>query len=102
MKNLNDYVGSYQAQLQKGDILIAYKKLVSFVMTHDIELTEMLTQNDFELYHFSESIQNQELNFDHKLKEGPLKTKNAIKILALYDFPEQVITEAEMLKNKPN
>lgn len=32
MKNLNDYVAVYQAQLQKGDILIAYKELVSFVM----------------------------------------------------------------------
>ena len=32
MKNLNDYVASYQSQLQKGDILIAYKELVSFVM----------------------------------------------------------------------
>ena len=32
MKNLNDYIASYQAQLQKGDILIAYKELVSFVM----------------------------------------------------------------------
>lgn len=94
-----------EERIAAGKSILSYlntAKNIVMVSTHDIELTEMLTQNDFELYHFSESIQNQELNFDHKLKEGPLKTKNAIKILALYDFPEQVISEAEMLKNKPN
>ena len=94
-----------EERIAAGKSILSYLNTaqnIVMVSTHDIELTEMLTQNDFELYHFSESIQNQELNFDHKLKEGPLKTKNAIKILALYDFPEQVISEAEMLKNKPN
>ncbi|UAB85456.1 DNA mismatch repair protein MutS [Zunongwangia sp. SCSIO 43204] len=94
-----------EERMAAGKSILSYLNTaqnIVMVSTHDIELTEMLTQNVFELYHFSESIQNQELNFDHKLKEGPLKTKNAIKILALYDFPEQVITEAEMLKNKPN
>ena len=94
-----------EERIAAGKSILSYlntAKNIVMVSTHDIELTEMLTQNDFELYHFSESIQNQELNFDHKLKEGPLKTKNAIKILALYNFPEQIITEAEMLKNKSN
>ena len=94
-----------EERIAAGKSILSYLNTaqnIVMVSTHDIELTEMLTQNDFDLYHFSESIQNQELNFDHKLKEGPLKTKNAIKILALYDFPKQIITEAEMLKNKPN
>ena len=94
-----------EERIAAGKSILSYLNTaqnIVMVSTHDIELTEMLTQNDFDLYHFSESIQNQELNFDHKLKEGPLKTKNAIKILALYDFPKQIITEAKMLKNKPN
>ncbi len=32
MKNLNHYVAIYKAQLNKGDILIAYNELVKFVM----------------------------------------------------------------------
>ncbi|MFC6857822.1 MutS-related protein [Zunongwangia atlantica] len=94
-----------EERIAAGKSILSYLNTtqnIVMVSTHDIELTEMLTQNDFDLYHFSESIQNQELNFNHKLKKGPLKTKNAIKILALYDFPKQIITEAEMLKNKPN
>ncbi|WBL25485.1 MutS-related protein [Zunongwangia sp. HGR-M22] len=94
-----------EERIAAGKSILSYLNCaqnIVMVSTHDIELTEMLTQNDFELYHFSENIHNQTLNFDHKLKEGPLKTKNAIKILALYDFPKQIITEAEMLKNKWN
>ncbi|WBL22566.1 MutS-related protein [Zunongwangia sp. HRR-M8] len=94
-----------EERIAAGKSILSYLNCaqnIVMVSTHDIELTEMLTQNDFELYHFSENIHNQTLNFDHKLKEGPLKTKNAIKILALYDFPKQIITEAEMLKNKSN
>ncbi|MCL6218717.1 MutS-related protein [Zunongwangia pacifica] len=92
-----------EERIAAGKSILSYlntSQNIVMVSTHDIELTEMLTKNDFERYHFSESIQNQELIFDHKLKEGPLKTKNAIKILALYNFPKQIINEAEMLKNK--
>ena len=32
MKNLNHYIAIYKAQLNKGDILIAYNELVKFVM----------------------------------------------------------------------
>jgi len=94
-----------EERIAAGKSILSYLNIsqnMVMVSTHDIELTEMLTQNDFELYHFSENIQNQTLNFDHKLKEGPRKTKNAIKILELYNFPEQVITEATRLKNRTN
>ena len=94
-----------EERIAAGKSILSYLNIsqnMVMVSTHDIELTEMLTQNDFELYHFSENIQNETLNFDHKLKEGPLKTKNAIKILELYNFPEQVITEATRLKNRTN
>lgn len=33
MKNLNAYVSIYKEQLKKGDILIAYKELVSYVLS---------------------------------------------------------------------
>lgn len=65
-----------------------------FVSTHDIELTDLLQDKNFELYHFTEKIENDEMIFDHKLKKGKLKTRNAIKILELYDYPNEIIADA--------
>lgn len=64
------------------------------VSTHDIELTELLENENYELHHFSETIENDELFFDHTLKTGKLKTRNAIKILELYKYPAEIITDA--------
>jgi len=67
---------------------------IVLVSTHDIELTELLEKENFELHHFSENIENEELYFDHKLKSGKLKTRNAIKILELYKYPAEIINDA--------
>ncbi len=66
-----------------------------FVSTHDIELTTLLEDNNFELFYFSEQIVNEKLFFDHKLKKGKLKTRNAIKILDLYEYPKEIIADAK-------
>ena len=42
---------------------------IVFVSTHDIELAELL-QDTYELYHFSEQVDNRTVDFDFKLKEG--------------------------------
>lgn len=73
--------------LNKGNNIV-------LVSTHDIELTDILSNENFELFHFSEQIENNELTFDHKLKEGKLKTRNAIKILELYNYPSEIIEDA--------
>ena len=66
------------------------------VSTHDLELPSML-QEQFDLYHFSESIEKGQLHFDHKIKPGPLLTGNAIKILEMSNYPEKIINEAKEL-----
>lgn len=66
-----------------------------FVSTHDIELTELLKREAYELFHFCEDIEQSNLVFDHKLKKGKLTTRNAIKIMELYNYPETIITEAK-------
>lgn len=66
---------------------------IVFVSTHDIELTEMLSE-EYELYHFSEKVDQKNIAFDYKLKEGPLKNRNAIKILQLNEYPEKIVKEA--------
>lgn len=68
------------------------------VSTHDIELTEMLEQENYALYHFTETIENNKLHFDHKLKPGKLKTRNAIKILDLHEYPSEIIADARQVE----
>jgi len=78
--------------LNKGNNMV-------LVSTHDIELTEMLEQENYGLYHFTETIENNKLHFDHKLKSGKLKTRNAIKILELYEYPTEIISDARQVEN---
>ncbi len=69
---------------------------IVIVSTHDIELSKML-EKEFDLYHFVETIENNEFRFDHKLKPGPLKTRNAIRILEISNYPKEIIDEAEQI-----
>jgi hypothetical protein len=64
-----------------------------FVSTHDTELNGLL-QGEYDLYHFSETIADDELIFDHTIKKGPLKTRNAIRILEINDYPPEIIKDA--------
>jgi DNA mismatch repair ATPase MutS len=72
------------------------KNNIVIVATHDIELSEML-KSEYELYHFTETIENDILDFDHKIKSGQLKTRNAIKLLELSDYPLDIINEAKQI-----
>lgn len=61
--------------------------------THDIELTNIL-EKDFCNYHFEEVVTKDEIKFDYKLKEGRAATRNAIRILEMYDYPEIITKKA--------
>jgi DNA mismatch repair ATPase MutS len=63
------------------------------VATHDIELSVSLA-GQFELYHFEETFRDDQLCFDHQLKAGPLRTRNAIRLLELAGYPAEIIREA--------
>lgn len=83
-------------RISAGRAVLSYlnnKNNIVFVSTHDIELAEML-KDTYNLYHFSEQVENKSVDFDFKLKEGKLKSRNAIRILEINDYPEQIITEA--------
>jgi DNA mismatch repair ATPase MutS len=69
---------------------------IVFVSTHDIELTDLLS-DEYDLYHFTENIQEQQIHFDYKLKPGNLTTTNAIRILEINDYPEEVTNEARKI-----
>jgi len=84
-------------RIAAGKAILSYLNKTNHTVmasTHDIELTELLVEDNYKLHHFSEHIDNETLFFDHKLKEGKLKTRNAIKVLELYDYPKTIIEEA--------
>ncbi|WP_324026481.1 DNA mismatch repair protein MutS [Maribacter sp. BPC-D8] len=72
---------------------------IVFVSTHDIELTEMLSE-EYELFHFSEIVNEKTVDFDYKLKKGKLKNRNAIKILQINGYPEEVVKEAIVISKE--
>ncbi|MDO5712908.1 MAG: hypothetical protein Q4Q07_00625 [Tissierellia bacterium] len=67
--------------------------------THDGELT-VTVKDVMDNYHFDEKIKEGQLLFDYTLKPGPARSKNAIKILELLDYPKEVIQGAEKLAEK--
>jgi len=67
----------------------------SFVLasTHDLELVDLL-EDEYSFYHFAEEVGNQELSFDYKIKPGQSSTKNAIKLLRVWDYPAAIVDSA--------
>ncbi|HKK45622.1 MAG TPA: hypothetical protein VJ964_08875, partial [Balneolaceae bacterium] len=67
----------------------------SFVLasTHDLELVDLLAE-EYSFYHFAEEVGDQELSFDYKIKPGQSSTKNAIKLLRVWDYPSEIVDSA--------
>ena len=72
--------------------LVSHGNIV-FVSTHDIELASLLSE-EYDLYHFCESVENDTLSFDYKLKPGPVTERNAIRIIEMCGYPGEVVREA--------
>ena len=73
---------------------ITEKNTLCFAATHDIELTYIL-ENLYSNYHFREKVEGSRVLFDYKLYEGRAVSRNAIKLLKLLGYSEDIITEAE-------
>lgn len=68
---------------------------LSFVATHDIELTEMLKEY-CDNVHFEETVtEEQGISFDYELKQGPAVTRNAIALLKVMDYPKKIVEQAQ-------
>lgn len=68
---------------------------LSFVATHDIELTEML-KKQCDNVHFEETVtEDRGITFDYVMKQGPSVTRNAIALLKVMDYPEKIVDQAQ-------
>lgn len=75
---------------------------LTFVTTHDIELQNLLGDK-YEMKHFSECVDGERFYFDYQLKDGPCKTRNAIKLLELSGYPKELVSDAyELAENFSN
>jgi hypothetical protein len=62
--------------------------------THDDALTTML-DGAYRNYHFGETIEETGMVFDYLLKEGPATTRNAIELLRILGYPEELVAAAK-------
>ncbi len=66
-----------------------------FAATHDIELTHLLEEH-YANYHFEEEIKDGDVLFNYQLMEGRATTRNAIKLLEIIGYEEEVIQRARL------
>ena len=64
------------------------------VATHDSELCS-LAGGRYQLAHFEETITDEGIRFDYKLKPGPAETRNAILLLKLMGFDLAIVQAAQ-------
>lgn len=64
-----------------------------FAATHDKELTDILS-DDYELYFFSEIIEDGNVVFPYKINKGVADKGNAIKLLELLGYNEAIVKGA--------
>ncbi len=67
--------------------------ILCFAATHDIELTGLLC-SDFDNYHFEEDVRDGDVYFNYKLQAGKATTRNAIRLLELIGYDNEIIERA--------
>lgn len=75
-------------------VSLARQNTLCFAATHDIELTHIL-ENHYSNYHFQERIEKGRILFDYKLYQGRAVSRNAIKLLNLLGYKQDIIQDAE-------
>lgn len=78
---------------------LAHKNSIVFASTHDVELASLL-EDEYELFHFCECVADNTLSFDYKLKPGPVTERNAIRIIEMCGYPQEVVREAYRLSEE--
>ena len=72
---------------------ISDKNCIALVATHDKELTELL-KDSYINCHFSEEMGENDVAFSYKLMPGPATSQNAIALLRIAGFPDEILKAA--------
>lgn len=75
------------------------KEALCFAATHDIELTTLLAPY-YDNYHFTEEVKENDVSFPYLLKDGPARSRNAIRLLGVMGYDETLTKKAEETAKK--
>lgn len=75
------------------------ERVKCFAATHDIELTHLL-EEQYDNNHFEEEVIEGDVVFHYELLNGRATTRNAIKLLSIIGYNENIIASAEGLAEK--
>lgn len=65
-----------------------------FAATHDMELTDLLGDT-YSNYHFSETMEGDDVKFSYLIEKGPADSRNAIKLLRALGYDPAIADRAE-------
>ncbi|MBM6226941.1 MutS family DNA mismatch repair protein [Staphylococcus epidermidis] len=89
--NTTERIAASESVLSYLDNQKAYQVIAA---THDVELS-ILLENTYNNYHFNESIQENSIFFDYKIKPGKANTRNTIELLRITQFPIDIYQRAQ-------
>lgn len=69
------------------------KNITAFVATHDLEITKEIS--GYDKYYFKEKVLEDDIIFDYTIHEGISNTSNAIEILKLVGYPNEIYEGAK-------
>lgn len=72
---------------------LAGQGVLCLAATHDGELCDLLS-SQYEMYHFEEKFENQDMIFDYQIRPGKAVSRNAINLLQLLGFEADIIQGA--------
>lgn len=75
---------------------LAGDNAICFAATHDLELTKLLG-GLYDNYHFEEEIADEDIFFPYRLQKGPAVSRNAIALLKVLGYEENLVKDAETM-----
>lgn len=75
-------------------LYLAEKPMQIFAATHDLELTELLKEKYIN-YHFTETVDGEDVKFSYKLLKGPADSRNAILLLRAMGYDPGIADRAQ-------
>lgn len=78
---------------------LAERGAVCLAATHDVELCALL-KSQYHLYHFEETISEDNMLFDYRIRKGPAQSRNAINLLKIIGFDDAIVEKAHERANR--
>lgn len=73
---------------------LSQQGIYCFAATHDIELTQLL-EREYDNFHFEEEVRDGDVLFSYRLLRGRAHTRNAIRLLEIIGFSQDIIRQAD-------